>query len=182
MTGVAAPGTEDIDPQIIAGIPDNELADYLIWRERVRNTNISEKTLLATDFLNHFNEIVMLVEMVPDMPEMIEDCRTWEPKGYQDHFRQSGFSDKELAIEAYDHVPSKFKGPFEDTIVQMNTVVLATVYKLGALMADVDPERLRLECRLSVDLMNKVAQVANGIIHGTTHVMEQTEIDAFIGL
>ncbi|MDR3517050.1 MAG: hypothetical protein P4M00_14650 [Azospirillaceae bacterium] len=181
MADATAPGIGDIDPQIIAGIPDGELADYLVWRERVHNTNISEKTLLATDFLNHFNEIVMLVEMVPDMPEMIEDCRMWEPKGYQDHFRQSGFSDKELAIAAYEHVPSKFKVPFEDTIVQMNTVVLATLAKLASLIEEHDPDRLRLECQLSVELMNRVAQVANGIIHGTTHVMEQSEIDAFIG-
>ena len=73
----------------------------------MRGANISEKTLLSTDYLNHFNEIVMLIEMVPDMPDMIEDCRLWHPKSYQQHFRDSGFSEKELAIEAYDHVPEQ---------------------------------------------------------------------------
>ena len=35
--------------------------------------NINPRTGLATDYLNHFNEAVMLLEMVPDMPECAED-------------------------------------------------------------------------------------------------------------
>jgi len=36
---------------------------------RVAGKNINEKTLLATDYLNHFNEIIMLIELVPDLVE-----------------------------------------------------------------------------------------------------------------
>ena len=50
-------------------------ADFTEWQQKVEGTNISSTTLLATDYLNHFNEIVMLLEMVPDMPDMIEDCK-----------------------------------------------------------------------------------------------------------
>ena len=81
-------------------------------------STINRLTGLSTDYLNHFNEIVMLIEMVPDMPDMIEDCRLWHPKSYQQHFRDSGFSEKDLAIEAYDHVPNKFRTPFEATIAK----------------------------------------------------------------
>ena len=76
-------------------------------RDRVRGTNINEQTLLATDYLNHFNKIVMTMEMVPDMPELLEEAKAWQPKTYQDHFRDSGFTDKDLAIEAYPHAPAK---------------------------------------------------------------------------
>jgi hypothetical protein len=38
---------------ILQGIPETELDDFLAWRGRVRGANISEKTLLATDYLNH---------------------------------------------------------------------------------------------------------------------------------
>ena len=58
-------------------------------RVRVRGTNINEQTLLATDFLNHFNGIVMTLEMVSDMPELLEEAKAWQPKTYQDHFRDS---------------------------------------------------------------------------------------------
>ncbi len=51
----------DDDVRILAGIPPGELEVFLQWRDKVRGTNISEKTLLATDYLNHFNEIVMFI-------------------------------------------------------------------------------------------------------------------------
>ena len=60
-------------------------------QERVRGTNINEQTLLATDFLNHFNEIVMTLEMIPDMPEFLDVAQEWRPKTYQEHFRDSAF-------------------------------------------------------------------------------------------
>ena len=43
------------------------------WAQRLQGTNINVNTLLATDYLNHFNEVIMLIEMLPDMPDMLED-------------------------------------------------------------------------------------------------------------
>jgi hypothetical protein len=173
---------QDSEAHILHGISDDELQDFLSWRVRVRGTNISEKILLATDYLNHFNEIVMLIEMVPDMPDMMEECRIWQPKSYQQHFRDSGFSEKELAIEAYDHVPNKFRTPFEATIAQMDAVVMFTVSRMDTAVAAEDPERLRFDCATSVEMLHKIMQVANGIIHGSAHVMQQTDIDAYMGV
>lgn len=170
----------DLDQSLTDGVPSDELAGFLAWRDRVRGTNISEKTLLATDYLNHFNEIVMLIEMLPDMPDMLEDCRMWRPKTYQEHFRDSGFSDKELAIEAYRHVPGKFRQPFEESISMMNQVVAHTLDRIAADVDGGDAEKLGFDCRASVELIHRIIQVMNGIIHGTAHVMEQDEIDTYI--
>ena len=52
----------------------------------------------------------MLLEMIPDMPDMLEDAQEWQPKSYKDHFRDSSIADKELAIEAYDIVPKNLQG------------------------------------------------------------------------
>ena len=49
--------------------PDSPETEAL--RKRARGSNVNEQTLLATDYLNHFNEVVMLLEMQPDMPDMI---------------------------------------------------------------------------------------------------------------
>src|SRR5690349_21239808 len=173
---------QDSEAHILHGIPDCELQDFLSWRLRVRGTNISEKTLLATDYLNHFNEIVMLIEMVPDMPDMMDECRVWRPKSYQQHFRDSGFSEKELAIEAYDHVPNKFRTPFEATIAQMDAVILFTLDRMEVARTAGDDQRLRFDCSTSTQMLHKIMQVANGIIHGTTHVMQQGEIDDYMGV
>ena len=58
-------------------------------RARARGANINEQTLLATDYLNHFNEIVMTLEMIPDMSELLEEAQTWLPKGYREHLGDS---------------------------------------------------------------------------------------------
>src|SRR3546814_10787267 len=47
----------------------------------------------------------MLLEMVPSMPECYRDAVEWRPKSYAQHFRDSCFSDAELAILAYENAP-----------------------------------------------------------------------------
>ena len=77
-----------------------ESADMAVWAERLQGTNINTSTLLAIDYLNHFNEVIMLIEMVPDMPDIIEDVLAWQARTYVKHSADSGFQDQDLAIEA----------------------------------------------------------------------------------
>ena len=83
-----------------------------IYRAKAIGTNVNAVSLLATDYLNHFNEALMLAELVLDMPDMLEDFTNWSPRHYKDHFRLSGIADKELAIEAYDISPQEYRVPF----------------------------------------------------------------------
>src|ERR1700742_133491 len=91
--------------------------------ERARGSNVNPKSLLATDYLNHVNEIVMLFDLVPDAPECLDDCRAWAPKSYQDHFRESSIADRDLAMEAYEHAPQAFRQPFDQLVTEMNRLV-----------------------------------------------------------
>src|SRR6476660_1580585 len=68
----------------------------------LRAANINPRTGLATDYLNHFNEAIMLLEMIPDMPECAEDFLTWHPLSYAEHFWASNLSARDLAIDAYE--------------------------------------------------------------------------------
>ncbi len=163
-------------------IPPEERAAFEEFAARVDGTNISAQTLLATDYLNHFNEIVMLLDMVPDMPDMIEECKMWAPKSYVEHFADSSFKDKQLAIEAYDRVPGKFRRPFEETLNQLNTLILGGVAKLEEeIVAGSDPglvtEHVKAISRASQALMD----CANAIIHGSDRAMAQVEIDSLLG-
>ncbi len=65
----------------------------------LRAANINPRTGLATDYLNHFNEAIMLLEMVPDMPECAEDFLGWQPLSYREHFAASNFKARDLAIQ-----------------------------------------------------------------------------------
>src|SRR5471032_354079 len=79
----------------------------------LRAANINPRTGLATDYLNHFNEAIMLLEMIPDMPDCAEDFLGWQPLSYREHFAASNFRARELAIAAYDSADPAIRGEFE---------------------------------------------------------------------
>ena len=83
-------------------------------------TNTNEKTLLATDYLNHFSELIIVLDLIPDMPDCFEDVCDWVPKSYEEQFADSQFSDTALAIEAYAIAPAEYKVPFEKTVERLN--------------------------------------------------------------
>lgn len=162
--------------QMVSGESDA----YQAFSARAQGTNIDPQTLLATDYLNHFNEIVMLLDMVPDIPECYEDAVAWAPKSYQDHFRDSQFRDKELAVEAYEHVPKCYREPFDDVIAQMDRMVAWGLQRIGDLLSAEESDRLRLLCSDVSLRLQKMIDIAGAIIHGSTKRLDQSEIDGFL--
>jgi len=151
------------------------------FRERVRGTNICETTLLATDYLNHFNEIVMLLEMVPDMPELFEEALAWRPKSYVEHFTGSHSPFSALAVELYPHVPARYREPFDTTIGQLNALIERTVRIAADALAKRDLRALRHRIAVSLDQMRRLIDIAAGIIHGADKALSQDAIDSLIG-
>lgn len=148
------------------------------WRTKVAGKNISEVSLLATDYLNHFNEVIMLIGMVPDMAEVLDDARAWQPKSYADHFRESGFSAKELAIEAYEHSPPQFKEPFDRAVERLNVQVGETVERLGALVEKGNPDEIRHAAEEATRKLQGLIEFTSSIINGA--VLNQDEIDSVL--
>ena len=129
----------------------------------VKGKNINEETLLATDYLNHFNEIVMLLDMVPTMPECLEDAKAWAPKSYEVHFQDSVFADKDLAILAYQNAPPQFREPFDDTVAAMNVLVAEGLIAIEASIATGEQGRI---------------DRCSAIINGQTAKLDQSAVDA----
>jgi hypothetical protein len=147
---------------------------------RAADSNVNEKTLLATDYLNHVNEIVMLLDLVPDAPECLEDCRAWQPVSYQDHFRRSHIADRDLAIEAYDFAPPAFKEPFDLLVGEMNRLVALSIERLGAALESGDPVMIRTIAETASRNLQDLIGQAGAVIHGTDHVIDQAQIDALM--
>ena len=146
-------------------------------RERVQGTNINEKSLLATDYLNHFNEIVMVLEMIPDIPDCLEDAKAWCPKSYTDHFQDSGFSDRELAIAAYDHAPPVYREMFDGTIEHMDRLVALSIDRISAAAATGERDAIKRATSRATRDLKRLMDVASAIIHGTKPTISQDEID-----
>lgn len=66
-------------------------------------TNINPMTGLATDYLNTFNEAIMLLEMLSSAPEFRDDFLNWRPVSYREHFAMSHHSLRNAAIAAYEN-------------------------------------------------------------------------------
>jgi hypothetical protein len=63
--------------------------------------NINPVTGLSTDYLNHFTEALMAVEMASEIPECLDDLRAWKPRTYTEHFAASRFSNRDAMVDLY---------------------------------------------------------------------------------
>src|SRR5258708_15067606 len=84
------------------------------WAAELQAANINPRTGLATDYLNHFNEAIMLLEMIPDMPECADDFLSWHPLSYAEHFTASHFKARDLAIEAYQSADANVRAEVDN--------------------------------------------------------------------
>ena len=150
------------------------------FRARLSGTNINSTSLLATDYLNHINEAVMLLDLIPDMPDCLEDVKEWRPKTYQQHFSDSGFSDKELAIEACVLSPPDYKKPFDQTITQIDEIILAVVGRVKNLLAADPNKEVGVVIKEATASVQELIEHANAIINGTLEVSDQSDVDAII--
>ncbi len=162
---------------VVNGMPSEKRDQFLTIQDKVRGTNISETTLLATDYLNHFNEIVMMLDMVPSMTEFLDELREWQPKSYQQHFREASFSDAALAVEAYDHVPLKYREPFEEIVALLDRFVATAVRRLDDSVAAGDHASTAAVATDYSERLMKLIDLTGAIIHGHEDVLAQAQID-----
>ena len=81
---------------------------------------------LANDYLNVFNEIMLLLEFLPTMPEMTDEALAWQFRSYPEYFRQSTLPGADHALRAYDRVDPALRKKFESVLHRLNEIVLGT--------------------------------------------------------
>lgn len=129
----------------------------------LRAANINPRTGLATDYLNHFNEAIMLLEMIPDRPECAEDFLTWIPLSYCEHFMASNFKERDLAIEAYEQADAKIRAEFDNIASTMTSILTA----VGTEMREAQQEKTRATLAgQAIGWVKPLVALAGGIING----------------
>ena len=137
---------------------------------RLRAANINPRTGLATDYLNHFNEAVMLLEMIPDMPECAEDFLGWHPLSYAEHFTASNFKGRDLAIESYESADEHIRTEFDHITSTMTSILTA----VGAAMREVKQDKTRATlAEQAAGWVKPLVALAGGLINGGA----ETDID-----
>ncbi len=129
----------------------------------LRAANINPRTGLATDYLNHFNEAIMLLEMVPDMPECAEDFLDWHPLSYAEHFTASNFRARDLAISAYNTADPKIRAEFDNITSAMTSILTA----VSDAMQKVRQDKTRaILAEQATGWVKPLVMLAGGIING----------------
>lgn len=85
---------------------------------------------LANDYLNLFNEVVMIIEQLPDMPELFDELLAWRPVSYQDYFEKSALASKSTALENYARLDPAFRKEFETLVAEIDRVAVGSVVAL----------------------------------------------------
>jgi len=132
------------------------------WQDRLAGTNINPDTLLATDYLNHFNEVVMLLEMLPSMPECLDEILAWKPKSYPQHFADSGFAARHLAIEAYSHAPEQVRAMLEAVVGHMDRALTEMIDRLRH-----ESDQAKAEAPAAARQLHQLIDLAGSVINGS---------------
>jgi hypothetical protein len=141
--------------------------------------NVNPMTGLATDYLNLFNEAIMLFEMGLDMPDMAEELADWKPHSYVEHFEKSGFELKDVVIGAYEGTHIERRLAFDECCHRALSQFDSHIdILLSSNLSDKDALS-DLSVRLSE--MKLLVLEMDSHIHGRADVIEvsaQSEVDA----
>lgn len=99
---------------------------------------------IANDFLNQYNEVLLLVENLPVLlPEMVDELLAWKRKSYEEYFTTSPLPGGDIAIKIYGMLDAGFKNRFETQIAKINKVADKAIEVIG--------ERNRLSQELTAE-------------------------------
>ncbi len=132
-------------------------------RSRLEGTNINPVTGLATDYLNHFNEAIMLLEMLPMAPDCKEDFLAWHPMSYSEHFAASNFKHRDLAIAAYEAAHPDYRRPLDELADQMNQILVETH---DGLKGDLSHDTIRILAEATTHWLRPLVARAGAVING----------------
>lgn len=138
--------------------------------------SVNPHSLLATDYLNVFNEALMLMGMAADDPEMLEELEDWSAPDYIDHFEQTNFKGKDVVAAAFEAADSKRRDSFVrrsktlELLIQTEVAVMMNSAAEGILGDE--------EVATTVDMLQTYAAKLDGLIHAGGGNSAQDAADA----
>lgn len=129
----------------------------------IADANVNPATGLATDYLNHFHEAIMLLDLIASCPDCREDLRAWQPRSYREHFRHSRFLGRDMAIIAYDTADPEVRD-YLDTLTRTMTTVIE--YTRSALATETDTTAVGIVAERASAWLKLLAVQAGAVING----------------
>ena len=135
---------------------------------------------IANDYLNHFNEILLMIENLPILlPEIVEDILQWKQVSYTEYFKKSPLPGSAEALRIYDALDPNFRTDFESMIELLDRIVLSSIeiifdHRLPD--GSIEPEAIGEICEQnSADLRAVLDRAADLINHGYAPPLERPQ-------
>lgn len=94
------------------------------YRTHVPETDFTESTLTASDYLNQFQELVQLLDKVSSQLEgFAHEFLSWSPMTYEEHVAELD----EQAVTAYRQAPTPVRARFDDAVAHLHGEAIAVV-------------------------------------------------------
>lgn len=135
---------------------------------------------IANDYLNHFNEILLLIENLPTLlPEMLDELLEWKPVTYREYFAKSLLPGSAAALEIYEGLDEGFRRDFESIIDGVNAMATASIEVIRAHRGpdgEVDPSRVSDFCEnASCAIRSALNRASDLVNNGREKVVETSQ-------
>lgn len=142
---------------------------------------------VANDYLNVFNEILLLIENLPVLlPEMVDELLMWHPVSYREYFQNSRLPGSEKVLQIYDGLSDGFRHEFESLISSLDHLALESVKVIAEHRdpsGEINPDEVAEFCEAaSAKMRRALVQAADLVNHGLTRPVEtpQTMADRIL--
>ena len=91
----------------------------------LRRSAVDPATTLAADYLDHFNQAILLLELLAATPDCAGNFHAWRPRGHQDCLQSLLEEERAAALAAYRALDPRLRARFETLTASMTEVLVA---------------------------------------------------------
>lgn len=116
---------------------------------------------LSNDYLNHYVEVLMLIEMAPHDSSLSADLAEWWPVSYIDWFSSSQLVHASTARAAYEGLPNDSRRRFERHLAVMETLATMAAF---ALQPPCEPEHASVVVDAAAPALRRMITFASAFL------------------
>ncbi|HEY8564055.1 MAG TPA: hypothetical protein VIL65_01040 [Beijerinckiaceae bacterium] len=134
---------------------------------------------LSNDYLNHYSEALMLIELAAFDEAVVEDLGAWAPLTYPAYFAASPLRRAKAALAAYEALAPEPRAAFEELTWAMDTLVR---FAILALRQPTEAESAAMVAAETGPTLRRLIERAAAFLNsGGTDLPRSSEVDAAQG-
>ncbi|WP_349371380.1 hypothetical protein [Salinarimonas sp.] len=131
---------------------------------------------LSNDYLNHFSEVLMLIELAAGDPDAAADLADWRPIDYPAYFAASQLRRAPAARAAYDALAAERRVAFEALVAAMDRLATTAI---RALRPPCGPQEAATVAEVTGPALRRlIAQASAFLNSGGVELPEEADVEA----